>query len=656
MSTEKLVLRTFIRNPNLLSGAAIMAMASAFLLSGCGGLDKPAVVQRNEQACTDFEQLVNGDWYRSVQRTSGDDIPDAFSDLPEQNYQSLLTALEAAASSPLADENSDLGKLVRLFVSQSQPAPATMVALNEEWQLVDSMAQVQEVPVVMAKLLLLGTVLPLKLSTQTNQEEDVEPVELKLAPNYLGFQGNTVEARREHIARMLGAAGVSADQAAIDAAAVERMEQRINRPENSTPTSMMFDILAFKQQLGVAAKVEVDAATAATLSQMMAEFTLPQWKSFFKWRLLKSFSAYLPGQFSAEEKRWKTGWQPQFLAEQNGSSIKTPIDNRVRFLAALMPDTLNRFFVEKLIGPNKLAAVNTMMQELKHEMRARIETRAWLSQVGRDAALHRLVTMAMVVVQPTRWIDYSKLTVDANDALANIKRVNQLNFAEQVQSAGALPRLGAKGGYGWSEPNPRYVPGRNAMVGDVSMILTSPMVDFENNIAFTYGFLGASILAHEMAHGFDASGTQAAPSYFPLPMAMGLANSDISYFKSMEDRQYHHYSAYAQNVLGVQIPILRVTNEDMADLIGLEVATQLVQKKWPGAAAADQFFKGYAASHRDAATFDELRDYASYVPAHAVNRYRINGVLSNSQAFAANYGCTAGDPMVRADKDRISLW
>ncbi|WP_416350918.1 hypothetical protein, partial [Sphingomonas sp. 10B4] len=86
-------------------------------------------------------------------------------------------------------------------------------------------------------------------------------------------------------------------------------------------------------------------------------------------------------------------------------------------------------------------AVNTMMQELKHEMRARIETRAWLSQVGRDAALHRLVTMAMVVVQPTRWIDYSKLTVDANDALANIKRVNQLNFAEQVQSAGALPRL-----------------------------------------------------------------------------------------------------------------------------------------------------------------------------------------------------------------------
>ncbi|PHV10006.1 M13-type metalloendopeptidase [Chitinimonas sp. BJB300] len=646
----------FISNPNVLKGGSIVAMATAFLLSGCGGSDKPAVVQRNDQACTDFDQLVNGDWYRSVQRTPGDETPDAFSDLPQQNYQALLTALEAAATSPLASENSDLGKLVRLFASQAQPAPTTTVALNEEWQLVDGMAQAQEIPVVMAKLLRVGTVLPLSLRTQTDKEEDVKPVELKLVQRNIDFQGNTVEARRDHIARMLIAAGVAADQAAIDAEAVERMEQRIKEPAASTPSSVTFDMPAFKQQLGIAANVEVDSATEAKLSQMMAEFTLPQWKSFFKWRLLKSFSAYLPEQLSAEEKRWQAGWQPQFLADTNVSGIKTPIDNRVRFLAALMPDTLNRFFVEKVIGPSKLAAVSTMMQELKQEMRARIETRTWLSPVGRDAALRRLDTMAMVVVQPEKWIDYSNLTVDANDALGNIKRANQLNFAEQVKSAGVLPRLGAKKGYGWSEPNPRYVPGRNVMVGDISMMLTSPMVDFENKPAFTYGFLGASILAHEMGHGFDASGLQAAPPDYPVPPAMGLASSDITYFKSMEDRQNQHYADYVKSVLGVNIPVLRMTIEDMADLTGLEVATQLAQKKWPGATAADQFFKGYASSHRNAGTPEELRDHASTAPAHAVDKYRVNGALSNSQAFAANYGCKAGDAMVRADKDRITLW
>ncbi|MGQ5524113.1 M13-type metalloendopeptidase [Chitinimonas sp. PSY-7] len=647
----------FISNSNVFKGGSIVAMATAFLLSGCGGSDKPAV-QRDALACQDFDQLANGDWYRSTQRTAGVDAPDLFADLPQQNYQALLAALKAAAQSPLANENSDLGKLVRLFASQAQPTPTTMVALNEEWQLVDGMAQIQEVPVVMAKLLRVGTVLPLNLQAQSvYREEDTKPIQLKLVQSDLLLSSGTTETRRDHIARMLVAAGVAADQAAVDAEAVERMEQRINEPAASTPSgSVTFDMPTFKQQLGIAADVEVDAATETKLSQMMAEFSLPQWKSFLRWRLLKSFSAYLPVQLASEEKRWQPSWKPRFLANATWADSTAVFDDRVRFAAALMPDTLNRFYVEKVIGPSKLAAVNTMMQELKQEMRTRIQTRAWLSPTGRDAALRRLDTMAMVVVQPEKWTDYSSLTIEANDALGNIKRANQLNFTELVKSAGALPRLGAKDGFGWGSYDPRYVPGRNVLVGDIGMLLSSPMADFENKPAFTYGFLGASILAHEMGHGFDASGTQAMPPNVPAPPAMGLAASDITYFKSMEDRQYQHYADYVKSVLGVNIPALRMTLEDVADLTGLEVATQLAQKKWSGVAAMDQFFKGYAFTHRDASTLKEMQEHASTVPAHAVSKYRVNGILSNSQAFAANYGCKSGDPMVRADKDRITLW
>ncbi|MGQ5525566.1 M13-type metalloendopeptidase [Chitinimonas sp. PSY-7] len=647
----------FINHSNGRKGGSVVMMAAAFLLTGFGESVKPAV-QRNALACTDFDQLANGDWYRSVQRSAEDDVPDAFSDLPQQNYQALLAALAATAHSPLADEHSDLGKLVRLFASQAQPAPATTNALNDEWQLVEGMTQIQDIPVVMAKLLRVGTALPLTLqSRHAFTTKDAKPVQLRLVQSELMLWRGTAETRRDHIARMLMAAGVTADRAAVDAEVVERMEQRINGSVASTPPgSVKFDMPAFKQQLAIAANVEVDAAIEVKLSQMMAEFSLPQWKRFLQWRLLKSFSGYLPCQFSTEERRWSSSWKPRFLADATWARSTIVFDDRIRFVAALMPDTLNRFYVEKVIGPSKLAAVNTMMQELKQAMRTRIQAHAWLSPAGRDTALRRLDTMAMVVIQPEKWIDYSNLTINVHDVLGNIKRVNQINFTELVKQARELPRLGAKDGYGWGDFEPRYVPWRNTVVGDIGMMLTSPMVDFENQPAFAYGFLGASILAHELAHGFDSSESIARPPDVPFPPPLGLALGDITYSKAMEDRQNKHYADYVKTVLGVNIPAIRITYEDLADLTGLEVTTQLVQKKWPGTAAMDQLFKGYAFAHRKAHTTEEIRAQAAASQTHAIPKYRVNGILSNSQAFAANYGCRVGDAMVRADKERITLW
>jgi len=41
---------------------------------------------------------------------------------------------------------------------------------------------------------------------------------------------------------------------------------------------------------------------------------------------------------------------------------------------------------------------------------------------------------------------------------------------------------------------------------------------------------------------------------------------------------------------------------------------------------------------------------------HAPANFRANGTPSNMPAYAAAFGCKAGDPMVRAEADRVVIW
>lgn len=41
---------------------------------------------------------------------------------------------------------------------------------------------------------------------------------------------------------------------------------------------------------------------------------------------------------------------------------------------------------------------------------------------------------------------------------------------------------------------------------------------------------------------------------------------------------------------------------------------------------------------------------------HPLNKFRVNGPLSNLPQFAAAFQCKQGDVMVRAEKDRCVIW
>ena len=107
-----------------------------------------------------------------------------------------------------------------------------------------------------------------------------------------------------------------------------------------------------------------------------------------------------------------------------------------------------------------------------------------------------------------------------------------------------------------------------------------------------------------------------------------------------------------------------VVGDSIADLGGLLVAYAAYQKSLEGKprpanidgfTPEQRFFLAYARGWATNARPEFERLLASVDP-HPLPRFRVNGPLSNLPQFAAAFNCQAGDPMVRAEKDRCVIW
>ena len=53
---------------------------------------------------------------------------------------------------------------------------------------------------------------------------------------------------------------------------------------------------------------------------------------------------------------------------------------------------------------------------------------------------------------------------------------------------------------------------------------------------------------------------------------------------------------------------------------------------------------------------DEQEHLMLQTDSHAPPRFRVRGALANMPEFAATFSCKPGDPMVRTEKERGTLW
>ena len=104
--------------------------------------------------------------------------------------------------------------------------------------------------------------------------------------------------------------------------------------------------------------------------------------------------------------------------------------------------------------------------------------------------------------------------------------------------------------------------------------------------------------------------------------------------------------------------------ENIGDLGGLNIAYAALRKSMEGKprpanidgfSPEQRFFLAWAQIWRQNITPQNQR-LRVLTDSHAPGRWRANGPLSNMPEFAAAFGCKPGDPMVRGDAVRASIW
>jgi putative endopeptidase len=175
-----------------------------------------------------------------------------------------------------------------------------------------------------------------------------------------------------------------------------------------------------------------------------------------------------------------------------------------------------------------------------------------------------------------------------------------------------------------------------------------------------YGALGGGWAGHELTHAFDDQGRH-------FDQAGNLRNwwlpADSLHFTQQTALIVGQFDQFIQ-VDTFHVNGAFTLGENLADFGGMLTGYDALQRALErngrpglidGYTPEQRYFLGYAQSYRTHVRDAQLRNDLATNP-HAPERWRTNGPLMNSPAFATAFGCKPGDPMVRPPEVVPQIW
>jgi putative endopeptidase len=492
---------------------------------------------------------------------------------------------------------------------------------------------------------------------------------------YLRSDSAFVSARKDyraHMVRMFRLLGETPGDAAKSAERVWRLETalasaalpaeqatkfpRLHHPASRSALDSIAPHLAWNRYFAALGVPELSQLNVmipgelAAVDSLVGRATLEDWRAYLRWRAASFAAPYLGPRFEREH-----------LALTRITNGETQLRPRwQRCLNATdqqIGEALGQAYVRVAFPAPAKARMLAMVTNLRAALRNRLEHLAWMSDTTRAAALAKLDAMRSKIGYPDRWRDYSRLVVRPGSFLTNVLAAQQFEVERQQARVNGLVD---RSEWGMTPPtfNAYNNPSNNEIVFPAGM-LQPPLFDVSADDAANYGAAGA-VIGHELLHSFDDNGR-----HFDAhgDLREWWTSSDSARFERRADAVVAQYNGYV--ALDTMHINGRLTlGENLADIGGLMVAYdawQLALRGKPapapiGGFTPDQrFFLAFANFWREKTRPEAERMYLVSNP-HAPERWRVNGTVSNLEAFAKAFGCHAGDPMVRPPAQRLQLW
>jgi endothelin-converting enzyme/putative endopeptidase len=400
-------------------------------------------------------------------------------------------------------------------------------------------------------------------------------------------------------------------------------------------------------------RVLMQTNTALTaMGKIFTETPLQTWKDYLAFHFVSDNAPYLPKAFDNARfsfySKTLSGIQEQRDRWRRG----------VQLVNSALGEAVGQVYVARHFPPAAEKQMGELIENLRGAYRERIGKSAWMDDATRQAALKKLAAFEPRIGHPASYIDYSALAVDRNDILGNIVRSEEFQYQLQLKRFPNPVDRTLWGGVTPQTVNAFY----NSLMNQITFpaaILQPPFFDPNADQAVNYGAIGA-IIGHEMGHGFDDQGSQFGPTG---KFENWWTDASRKAFKDRTAALRAQYDTY-EPIPGTHINGALTMGENIGDLGGIEAAYAAYERYQTthgkaqvinGLTGNQRFFLAYAQAHQSKQREDAERQ-ALLSDAHSPDKYRVNGIVRNVDAWYGAFNVKPGDKLYLPSQQRVHIW
>jgi putative endopeptidase len=635
----------------------------------------------------DFFSYANGTWIKNHPIPASESNSGIGIEVQKEVYGRLReTSVEAAKATAAAGSNQQkIGDFWAVGIDSLKADKLGIAPIKPELDRIAAMKTAADVPGVIAHEIPLG-VRPLIGPRVSQDDKNSDKMALYLHQSGLGLPNRdyyfntdtrTKNIRRayvRHVANTFKLLGQDSTTANANAARVMALETALAKSSRKLEalrdpyknynkmTLAQLDKLTpglnWKTWFGQMGATNVDTVIVGqpefyqTVGQLLKTKPVEDWKAYLTWNITREFAPTLSQPFVDERFRF-------YGTTLRGAKAIRPRWKRVLDMEEdALGDALGQLFVKEYFKPEAKARYDTLVKNVVSSFAQHIQNVDWMSAPTKVVALDKLHKITPKVGYPTKWKDYSNLTIDRSSLTANVMRANQWQYNYQLNKLGK-PVDRTEWGMTPQTYNAYYNPSNNEIVLPAAAFAVPTLLDADADDALVYGYAGASTIGHELTHGFDDEGSQ-----FD-------AKGNLHEWWSKEDRkrfnervavivkQFNSYTLLDS----LHINGKATAGENIADLggivIGLDAFKKTKQykegKKINGLTPVQRYFLGYALGWQMHVRDESLASQL-LTDVHSPAQYRVNGPMADVPAFYEAFGVKPGQKLYIPDSARVKIW
>lgn len=328
---------------------------------------------------------------------------------------------------------------------------------------------------------------------------------------------------------------------------------------------------------------------------------------------------------------------------------------------------LSNLYVKNQFTSNDKDVINKIVLQIKDEFYKTLQSTDWMDHQTKENAIKKLRSMEFRIGYPDEIVidelvsDYydeleigdsyfeNILSISRFSATSMFLQLNETNLRDDWRKFAEVV-----------EANAFYFHQDNAFTLNAGLLQG---IFFNRNRPnyLNYGAIG-EIIGHEITHGFDGFGRQFDPTG-QLKNWWNHATSQM--FEEKSQCIVDQYNKYYSPEVDMYVNGMNTQDENIADNGGVGLAYRAYKKEYDNRPEKEPllplfnytigqlFWISYGMVNCEKVN-NEMMKLNIQLDPHTPNRFRLNGVVSNSYEFANDFACPIGTPM--NPKQKCKIW